>query len=191
MNSEDIIINISKGAPIPEPPAGHKWKEVQHNNTVTWLACWIENIQQSYKYVMFNPSSTLKGMNDKKKYEKARELKKHIDKIRTEYKRDMKDKMMFVRQRSTALYLIDKLALRAGNEKDSDEEADTVGCCSLRVEHIELIEPQTVKFDFLGKDSIRYENEVQVDPQAFVNLRIFCKNKDEGIFSLIDSMCRN
>ena len=34
------------------------------------------------------------------------------------------------------MYFIDKLALRAGNEKDSDEVADTVGCCSLRVEHI-------------------------------------------------------
>ena len=38
--------------------------------------------------------------------------------------------------RATALYFIDKLALRAGNEKDPDESADTVGCCSLRVEHI-------------------------------------------------------
>ena len=42
---------------------------------------------------------------------------------------------MMVRQRAVALYFIDKLALRAGNEKDEDE-ADTVGCCSLRVEHI-------------------------------------------------------
>ncbi len=38
--------------------------------------------------------------------------------------------------RAVAMYFIDKLALRAGNEKDSDETADTVGCCSLRVEHI-------------------------------------------------------
>lgn len=34
------------------------------------------------------------------------------------------------------MYFMDKLALRAGNEKDPDEAADTVGCCSLRVEHI-------------------------------------------------------
>ena len=40
------------------------------------------------------------------------------------------------RQQATALYLIDKLALRAGGEKDADEQADTVGCCSLRLEHI-------------------------------------------------------
>ena len=38
--------------------------------------------------------------------------------------------------RAVAVYFIDKLALRAGNEKDSDESADTVGCCSLRVEHL-------------------------------------------------------
>jgi DNA topoisomerase-1 len=46
--------------------------------------------------------------------------------------------MMLDRQLATALYLIDKLALRAGGEKDTDEEADTVGCCNLRVEHISL-----------------------------------------------------
>lgn len=40
--------------------------------------------------------------------------------------------------RAVAMYFIDKLALRAGNEKDSDESADTVGCCSLRVEHISM-----------------------------------------------------
>ena len=33
-----------------------------------------------------------------------------------------------------------QLALRAGNEKDDSEQADTVGCCSLRVEHLKLHE---------------------------------------------------
>jgi DNA topoisomerase-1 len=86
---------------------------------------------------------------------------------------------MRIRQRAVALYFIDKvykkntshiirififssfkLALRVGNEKDEDE-ADTVGCCSLRVEHIKLydkiesIGENIVEFDFLGKDSIR------------------------------------
>ena len=36
--------------------------------------------------------------------------------------------------------------LRAGNEKDGDEQADTVGCCSLRVEHIELHEKKVRKW---------------------------------------------
>ena len=36
-----------------------------------------------------------------------------------------------------ATFFIDKLALRVGNEKGEDE-ADTVGCCSLRVEHVSV-----------------------------------------------------
>jgi hypothetical protein len=67
-----------------------------------------------------------------------------IDKIRAEYNSHLKDKEMMVRQRATALYLIDKLALRVGNEKDTEEEADTVGCCSLRVEHVEVRTPATL-----------------------------------------------
>lgn len=78
------------------------------------------------------------------------------------------------RQRATAMYLIDKLALRAGNEKN-DDEADTVGCCSLRYEHITLEPPSMVVFDFLGKDSIRFHQKTQVIPQVFKNLKIFKK----------------
>lgn len=78
------------------------------------------------------------------------------------------------RQRATAMYLIDKLALRAGNEK-GDDEADTVGCCSLRLEHVTLRAPNIVIFDFLGKDSIRFLQEVEVIPQVFKNMKIFKK----------------
>ncbi len=82
------------------------------------------------------------------------------------------------RQRATAMYFIDKLALRAGNEKGEDE-ADTVGCCSLRCEHLTLESPNIVVFDFLGKDSIRYYNQVPVDAQVFKNIRIFKENKED------------
>ena len=76
------------------------------------------------------------------------------------------------RQRATALYFIDRLALRAGNEK-GEEEADTVGCCSLRYEHVTLEPPNKVIFDFLGKDSMRFHQEVEVDTQVFKNIKIF------------------
>ena len=57
------------------------------------------------------------------------------------------------------MWVIDRLALRVGNEKGEDE-ADTVGCCSLRVEHVRLVAPSSIEFDFLGKDSMRYFNTV-------------------------------
>jgi len=74
--------------------------------------------------------------------------------------------------------------LRAGNEKDEDT-ADTVGCCSLRVEHIKLHETYddkecVVEFDFLGKDSIRYYNRVAVEKRVFKNLQLFVENKQGG-----------
>ncbi|KAK2882703.1 hypothetical protein FQN49_000102 [Arthroderma sp. PD_2] len=171
---EQITINIGKDAPVPTPPEGHRWKEVRHDQEGTWLAMWQENVNGNYKYVMLAANSDIKGQSDYKKFEKARELKKHIDRIRKDYKKGLKDELMVNRQRATAVYLIDQFALRAGNEKGEDE-ADTVGCCSLKFEHITLKPPNTVVFDFLGKDSIRYYDEVEVDPQVFKNLKIFKK----------------
>nr|UWK20493.1 topoisomerase [Trichoderma aurantioeffusum] len=172
---EQITINIGKGAKVPTPPAGHKWKAVQHDQKATWLAMWQENINGAYKYVMLGAASDVKGQSDYKKFEKARELKKHIDKIRRDYTKDLKSEVMADRQRATAMYLIDKLALRAGNEKDTENEADTVGCCSLKYEHISLQPPDQVTFDFLGKDSIRYNETARVHPQVFKNLKLFKK----------------
>lgn len=112
--------------------------------------------------------------------------------------------------RSVAMYFIDKLALRAGNEKDPDEAADTVGCCSLRVEHISKLlsityqhhyychfsglnpeldgQKDVVEFDFLGKDSIRYYNRVPVEHQVFKNLSLFVENKepDDELFDRLN-----
>eukprot|EP00794_Sanderia_malayensis_P018831 gene18831-20727_t len=180
---EDIIINIGKEATVPVPPAGHKWKNVQHDNKVTWLACWVENIAGNYKYVMLNSATKLKGEKDWQKYETARKLKTCVDKIRSGYQDDLKSKEMRIRQRAVALYFIDKLALRAGHEKEEGETADTVGCCSLRVEHIKLhkeVDDQenVVEFDFLGKDSIRYQNSVPVEKRVFKNLMLFVEGKD-------------
>ncbi len=193
---EQITINIGKEATVPAPPEGHRWKEVKHDQQGTWLALWNENINGAYKYVMLAANSAIKGQSDYNKFEKARELKvlsstdliryranfiqKHIVRIRKDYEKDLKAELMSDRQRATAVYLIDQFALRAGNEKGEDE-ADTVGCCSLKFEHVTLKPPNKVIFDFLGKDSIRFYDEVEVDPQVFKNLKIFKKEpKKEG-----------
>ena len=196
--ARDIIINIGKKAVVPPPPPGQKWKEVRHDQHVTWLASWTENIMGNVKYIMLNPSSKLKSMKDWKKYEKARDLHSVIDQIREDYTRDWKSRQMFERQRAVALYFIDRLALRAGNEKDDSEAADTVGCCSLRVEHIKLYEEidgkeNVVEFDFLGKDSIRYFNRVPVEKRVFKNMKHFMEEKSPGddLFDRLDTMKLN
>ncbi|KAK0226121.1 DNA topoisomerase I [Armillaria fumosa] len=189
---EDITLNIGKDAPIPVPNMPGKWKAIQYDNTVTWLANWTENINNSHKYVFLAAGSSLKGQSDMMKFEKARELKNHVDRIRQNYNADLRSKVMADRQRATAMYFIDKLALRAGNEKGEDE-ADTVGCCSLRCEHLTLESPNIVIFDFLGKDSIRYYNQVPVDPQVFKNIRIFKDNKEDedALFDRVNTSSLN
>jgi len=185
VKAKEVSINIGKGAPVPQPPEGQKWKAVQHDASVTWLACWTENITGSNKYVMLNAATRIKGEKDWQKYETARKLKGCVHKIRENYKADWKSKEMRIRQRAVAMYFIDKLALRAGHEKEEGESADTVGCCSLRVEHIKLYsekdgEEYVVEFDFLGKDSIRYTNSVPVEKRVYKNLELFKQNKQPG-----------
>ena len=109
---EQITINIGKEAMVPAPPEGHRWKEVKHDQEGTWLAMWQENINGAYKYVMLAANSDIKGQSDFKKFEKARELKKHIDKIRKDYTKELKNEKMEIRQRASAVYLIDQFALR-------------------------------------------------------------------------------
>jgi DNA topoisomerase-1 len=119
----------------------------------------------------------------------------HVERIRADYQADLRNKTTQLRMRATAMYFIDVLALRAGNEKGEDE-ADTVGCCSLRCEHVTLEPPNHVIFDFLGKDSIRYYNKVAIDEQVFKNIKIFKRDKkdSDGLFdrvnvSVLDLFC--
>lgn len=66
------------------------------------------------------------------------------------------------RQLGTAMWLIDVLALRVGGEKGEDE-ADTVGCCSLRCEHLSFNpDPAVMEIDleFLGKDSMLFKQTI-------------------------------
>ncbi|KAG6634684.1 DNA topoisomerase 1 alpha-like [Carya illinoinensis] len=186
----DITINIGKDAPIPECPIpGERWKEVRHDNTVTWLAFWNDPINpKEFKYVFLAASSTLKGQSDKEKYEKARMLKDYIENIRAAYTKNFTSKDVMKRQIAVATYLIDKLALRAGNEKD-DDEADTVGCCTLKVENVKAVAPNTLEFNFLGKDSIRYENKVEVELPVYKAIIQFQAGKkgSDDLFDQLDT----
>ena len=44
---------------------------------------------------------------------------------------------------------------------------------------MECLEPSSIKFDFLGKDSVPYENTVEVKPPVFRNVRRWIR-KDAG-----------
>ena len=188
---EDITINIGKDDPVPictQP--GHSWGEIVNNNEATWLAYYKAG--KNTKYVFLAPNSKFKGMSDYKKYEKARQLSKMVDKIREDYNKKFEDPKTENRQLAVATYLIDRLALRVGNEKGEDE-ADTVGCCTLRVEHVTIEPDNYITFDFLAKDSMRYFKRIQIDDKAHTNLARFVKGKnpDDDLFDLINAQKLN
>ena len=187
-NPEDVIINIGANAKIPSPPPGHKWGRVIHDRTVEWLVAWKDLITLKTKYLWLSAQSDLKASSDVAKFDLARKLKKKIGLIEKHNLELLSSPDIKSRQIATSMYLIDKLAIRVGNEK-SEDEADTVGCSNLRVEHIEFHDPDQITLNFLGKDSVRYTNTIEVIPIVYSNLKkfILSKMKDDEIFDLISS----
>lgn len=185
---EDIVINIGKDANVPIPPDGHKWKKVIHDRKVVWLCSYPDTINNKTKYIWLGATSSFKAESDIKKFNLARKLKKKIGVIRDANFINMKHHDKSVRQIATALYFIDKLALRVGNEKGKDA-ADTVGVVSLRTEHIKLGNSNKITLDFLGKDAIRYVKTIQVDAIVYKNLQEFTKNKHKKtqLFDVINT----
>jgi DNA topoisomerase-1 len=162
---EDVTLNLGETAPVPPAPAGHKWGGVEHNHKATWLTKFEDTVNGESKYMQLAPSGDLKGMSDRDKFEKARKLATNIDAIRADYRKSWLAAGQITRQQQgVCAYFVDKLALRVGGEKDTDAEADTVGVCSLKRSHVQCLADNILRFDFLGKDSIQYLNEVAVDP---------------------------
>jgi DNA topoisomerase-1 len=184
VTTKDVTLNLGKEAKVPEG----KWGKIIHDKDSMWLASWMDFLTQKRKYVWLADSSDLKQGRDKEKYEKAIKLEKEIEKIKKAMVKDMKDpKKSNV---ATACYLIYRTAMRVGDEKDPDE-ADTVGATTLRKEHIKIT-ADTIEFDFLGKDSVRWQETLKAvgdDKQFQENLKKLIEKKkpNEDIFHNITS----
>ena len=186
VSAKDVTLNLGKEAKVPEG----EWGKIIHDKNSMWLASWMDFLTQKRKYVWLADSSGLKQDRDKAKYEKAVKLAKEIDKIKDRIVKDMKSKEPKISRIATACYLIYRTSMRVGDEKDPDE-ADTVGATTLRKEHIKIT-ADAIEFDFLGKDSVRWQETIIVeghDKQFQKNLKklIEKKNPKDEIFNDITS----
>lgn len=184
VTAKDVTLNLGKEAKVPEG----KWGKIINDKDSMWLASWMDFLTQKRKYVWLADSAGLKQDRDKEKYEKAVKLAKEIEKIKDRIVKDMKNEKK--RKIATACYLIYRTAMRVGDEKDPDE-ADTVGATTLRKEHIKIT-PNTIEFDFLGKDSVRWQETVKAeghDKQFHENLKklVDKKKPKDDIFDGITS----
>jgi DNA topoisomerase-1 len=189
---KDVTLNLGQDASVPEGP----WKAIVHDHYSTWLASWIENLTGKRKYVWLHDSSYLRQDNDKAKYDTAKKLEYYISDIEKEIINQMLNSKDVIRKKiATVCYLIYKLAMRVGDEKDTDE-ADTIGASTLRVEHLKfpkIGDKVQIEFNFLGKDSVPWQKTLEIsspDTKAlYENLLFFMKgkNKSDEIFEDITS----
>ncbi|MDQ3872182.1 MAG: DNA topoisomerase I [Thermoproteota archaeon] len=188
VSPQDVTLNLGENAPVPEG----NWKEIIHDHSSTWLATWVETLTGKRKYVWLHDSAALRQENDKAKYDKAKKLADHEGKVQREIIRRM---MRGDGKVATVAYLILKLAMRVGDEKDPDE-ADTVGASTLRVEHIKFPQVngrQIIEFNFLGKDSVPWQKMLEVNSDdtsaLYGNLKKYMqgKNPSDPIFDGINS----
>jgi len=186
VTDKDVTLNLGKEAKVPEG----KWGKIVHDKDSMWIASWMDILTQKRKYVWLADTAGIKQERDQAKYDKAKKLAREIENVKAQISKDMQNKDPKTRRISTACYLIYRTAMRVGDEKDPDE-ADTVGATTLRKEHIKL-SGNTIEFDFLGKDSVRWKETIPAegqDKQFHDNLKELISNKknDQEIFDDITS----
>ena len=186
VSEKDVTLNLGKEAKVPPG----NWGKIIHEPDFMWLASWEDYLTEKRKYVWLSDASDLKQERDQMKYDKAIKLSEHVDKVLENVVKKMTDRDEKVRRVATVCYLIFKTAMRVGDEKDPDE-ADTVGATTLRVEHVKL-KSDAIEFDFLGKDSVRWQKSLPIsgqDKTLYDNFKKFTEKKklEEQIFDGITS----
>jgi len=185
---EDIILNLPKdkdGKLLVPRPKGN-WKDIVWEPSKMYVAKWEDKLTGKIKYVWFSDTAFLKQNREKEKFQKAETLGKQINQIEGHILRNMDSKDVERRKVATVSWLILVPNMRVGDEKDPDE-ADTVGAITLRPEHIKIV-GDTLHFDFLGKDSVRWVKEYKAQPSVIRNIQEFSKDTTkEYLFQGIDS----
>ena len=178
---EDIILNLSPDSPTPPG----NWKEIVWEPEKMYVAKWMDKLTGKIKYVWFSDSAFIKQNREKEKFEKASKLGRKIRSIERYILKNLDSKNEITRKIATVCWLILNPNMRVGDEKDP-EEADTVGAITLRKEHIK-IQDNIIHFDFLGKDSVRWEKSVQAPDSVIRNIEQYSDTSKEYLFEGVDS----
>ena len=187
-SESDIILNLpkdEKGQLLVPRPAGN-WKDIVWEPNKMYVAKWEDKLTGKIKYVWFSDTAFLKQNREKEKFQKAETLGKQIKTIEQHILRNLNDKDEFRRKTATVAWLILVPNMRVGDEKDPDE-ADTVGAITLRAEHIKFEPNNVIHFDFLGKDSVRWDKRFEAPPEVIKNIQNYMKTSKEYLFEGVDS----
>jgi len=178
---EDVELNLSPDAPRPRG----NWKIVWQPDSM-WIARWQDKLTGKMKYVWFSDSSIVKQRKDIEKFDKARKLRRNLVEVRKHIWENLNADDLRRRKTATVCFLIDRLKIRVGDEKDPDE-ADTVGASTLRSKHVRFNNDESVTFNFLGKDSVPHVFTVELPDNVTRNLKEFAANARSTLFDGVRS----
>jgi DNA topoisomerase IB len=163
VHPRDVTLNMSTNVDksVVRKKGFIKFVELKH---VNWIASWKDHVTDETRYITIKQTETLE------KFNQARMLKAKLPKLHDFINQNIQSNNHKKQQLALAIYIIEHLCIRVGNEKDTIQEADTVGCCTLRAHtHIRINNTplRTVNISFIGKDSIPFKKNCILPPLYF------------------------
>ena len=157
----DVTLNMTLSEQNVERAKRRGFTKFVENKSVRWFACWKDPVTLETRYLNVSPTESFD------KFEKARLLKRSLKRLRKKIIVDVASPNETLRETALAVYLLEHLCIRVGNEKDVSHEADTIGCCTLRAHDNIYIKDSLKKkicLKFVGKDSVPFKKDIVLPP---------------------------
>ena len=196
VNAEDVEINSSEKVPCTQE--GHNWKKVELRDT-DYIATYKINIGfgTAYvdKFVWLSANSEDKQKDNEHKYEKARKLLLKIDEIEKTVLKDVQSKNKLKRENALITYVVLTYGIRIGNDlgEDNFRDKNVRGASTLCVENMKLENNNKIHLEFIGKDSVPYNETMEIEPIVYEQFskQLSGKKSSDKIYDLATSSTVN
>jgi DNA topoisomerase-1 len=175
---EDVTINVINSEP-PKPPKGHKWKDIT-NKDVTYIAFYnikVGNDIYIRKEVRFAATSSIISDSDSHKFEKSKKLLENWDDVQHKIREALDSEDQKIKECALISWLIQYTSIRIGSEETDN---GVVGASTLKCKNIKIKNDTTLNLNFIGKDSINYNQDFEVPKYIISALKKCLKGKNEN-----------
>ena len=176
VKKEDVVLNIVNGEDVP----GYT---CESNPDVFWIMKYHincgrpeqSNFQKLNKRIFAGEGADMMYDSIRNKFDKAADILKNWKHIQKTIKEDA----LAGKDEALITYLIQQTGIRIGNERDAKKQALTYGMSTLEGQHLKFTAPNKVAFNFLGKDSVPENREIEIDKDIWniLNKKELIKNK--------------
>ena len=160
LRHSEVTLNLGPGAPVPGKKAS--WGRIVRDPTMNWIAMWKDPLTRTKRYAW------LEHQGLRAKYDLARRMCRRLPAMRAECARLLAADDRRARQLGACLWTIEHLGIRVGRTTNDTAH----GATTLLVRHVAFPpSANLVRFDFPGKDGVRYLRTVRAPPAVAAALR--------------------